>query len=324
MAYTKAEYLETFKMMAFSRECSLVIEEYAMKGMLPGFQHPGIGDEGVMVGVFSELGENDWIVPQHRNRPMVEWRTGCQGLYIREIIGKSSGLCGGMSGDSHFFSKEHKLGPYSGFLGQAQAIATGIAMQYKMDKVDGCVVIGCGDGTLNEGVVSEALNMIAAWKLPVVWYVQNNGWSIASRFEDVTGLKDLAQRAQGFGIPSSSYDGTDVLLVKEVMREATAKARKGEPSLVEFRTTRWTGHFLGDPQQLYRDMGEVAFAKTNKDPVKWNREFLISHSIATAEELDTITNEQHAFAEKLMLDALASPDKTREDVIDLSKVYAPF
>ena len=193
-----------------------------------------------------------------------------------------------------------------------------------MDKIDGCVVIGCGDGTLNEGVVSEALNLIAAWKLPVVWYVQNNGYSIASRFTDVTGLQDMSQRAQGFGIPSGSYDGCDVFLVKEVMREAIAKARRGEPSLCEFRTTRWTGHFLGDPQEMYRDMAEVADAKANRDAVKWCRNFMLNHKVAGEAELDAIDAAQEAHLREVILKCLEAPGKSREYVRDPAKVYAPF
>ena len=323
MAYTNQDYLDIFKDLTYARECSLVIEEYALSGRMPGFQHPGIGDEALMVGIFGELQENDWIVPEHRARPMVGKRTGLD-KWLAEIMGKKDGFCGGLSGDSHFYNAEAHLGPYSGFLGQAQGMAVGRALQYKLDKVDGCVVIGCGDGTLNEGVVGEALNLIAAWKLPVVWYIQNNGWSIASKATDVTGLTDMSQRAQGYGIPAGTYDGTDVLTVKEVMHEAMAKARKGEPSLVEFQTKRWTGHFLGDPQELYRDMAEVEYAKANKDPVKKMREFCIAHQAATAEELDAITKEQHQYCVDMMEKALLSPDPDLEHVKDPALVYAPF
>ena len=320
MAYTDKDYLDIYEQLTYARECSLVIEEYSLSGKMPGFQHPGIGDEAVMVGIWSELQPNDWIVPEHRNRPMLGKAVGLE-CWLAEIMGKKSGFNGGFSGDSHFYNPEHHIGPYSGFLGQAQALAVGRALQYKLDKVDGCVVIGCGDGTANEGIVGEALNMIAAWKLPVVWYIQNNGWSIASKFTDVTGLTDMSQRAQGYGIASGSYDGTNILTVKEVMHEAMAKARKGEPTLVEFHTKRWTGHFLGDPQELYRDMAEVDYAKSVNDPVKKFREFLIAHGTASQEELDAITAEQHKYCVDCMENALKAEYPDLADVLDPKYVY---
>lgn len=320
MTNTKEEFLDIYKMLTFSRSFGEVVTEYVMKGALPGFHHPALGEEALMVGIFSELGSEDWIVPAHRCRPMLAWKLGPRN-YIMEITGKKGGFNLGMSGDSHYYEPEKKVGPYDALLGQAQAIATGIALNYKMNKTDGCVVIGAGDGTMNEGVIAEALNIIAAWKLPVVWYIQNNGYGMSMKPEDATGLRDLSQRGQGFGLPSATYDGNDVFLVKEVMREAIARARKGEPSLVEFRTTRWTGHFIGDPAS-YRDPNEIAVAKANKDPLKWNRNFLLAHEIATEAELNAIDKEQRKEVYAAFEDALASPAKTCADVTDPRKVYA--
>ncbi|OLS33772.1 thiamine pyrophosphate-dependent dehydrogenase E1 component subunit alpha [Bacillus sp. MRMR6] len=320
MSYTKEEYLEIYKMLSFSRLFGEITVEYVMKGILPGFHHPGLGEEALMVGIFSELGTDDWIVPQHRCRPMMAWKLGKR-EYVKEILGRKGGINGGMSGDSHFFVPEKKVGPYDGLLGQAQALAAGVALNYKMNKTNGCVVIGAGDGTMNEGVVAEALNIIAAWKLPVVWYIQNNGYGMSMKPEEATGLRDLSQRGEGFGLLSSTYDGVDVFLVKEVMREAMARARKGEPSLVEFRTTRWTGHFIGDPT-VYRDQTEVAVAKANRDPIKWNRNFMLAHNLASEDQLNLIDEELRKEVYSIFDDSLEAPIKSRADVSDLSKVFA--
>lgn len=320
LAYSKKEYLEVYEMLSFSRGFGEITEEYVFKGGLPGFHHPALGEEGMNVGIFSELGPNDWVVPAHRSRSMMAWKIGVKN-YIMEMIGKKGGVNGGLSGDSHIFAPQYKVGPYSGLLGQAQSLGAGVALNYKLDKVDGCVVLGVGDGAMNEGIVAETLNIIAAWKLPVVFYIQNNGYGMSMKPEEVTGLTDLAQRGQGFGLPSGTYDATDVFLVKEVMREAMAKARKGEPSFLEFRTTRWTGHFIGDPA-VYRDPHEVAVAKANRDPIKWNRNFLLSHEIATEEELNAIDKAQRDILYAAFEESLASPAKTCADVTDLKKVYA--
>ncbi|WP_094607541.1 Acetoin:2,6-dichlorophenolindophenol oxidoreductase subunit alpha [Sporomusa silvacetica DSM 10669] len=320
MEYSKQEYLKTYEFMIYSRLFEEICEEYVMKGIAGGFHHLGLGDEAVGVGAFSELGPNDWIVPEHRSRPMLSKKFG-EHEFISEMLAKPNGMNAGMAGDTHYFVPDKKAGPYSGLLGQTQAMAAGIALNYKLDKIDGCVVIGCGDGTLNEGVIAEALTMIAAWKLPVVWYVQNNSWGMSMPAKKINAINDLSERGLGFGLPSASYDGNDVFLVRDVMREAMAKARKGEPQFIEFKTTRWSGHFVGDPQQ-YRDLVEVEDAKANKDCVKWCRNYLLVRKIATAEELDTIDAAQSKNLYAAFDAALAEPDKTPEDILDPGKIFA--
>jgi pyruvate dehydrogenase E1 component alpha subunit len=319
MSYSKEEYLKVYEDMTYTRAFDEVAEEYFLSGKLVTFHHLGIGDEAVAVGVFEELGPNDWIIPQHRNRPMVAKRVG-ELDYIAEIITKKNDFLGGYSGDSHLYDVSKKIGPYSGLLGQAQALGAGVALAYKMDRIDGAVVVGCGDGTLNEGVIAEAFNYISAWKLPVAFYIENNGMGMSMPPDKVTGIRDLSERGQGFGIPSASYDGTDVFLVKEVMREAIAKARKGEPTISEFRTTRFGGHFVGDPD-LCRDKSIVEEAR-KKDPVKLCADFLISGGYADAGGLKEIDKAQKDRLYGLFDEALTFEQKTFEEVIDPGKVYA--
>lgn len=320
MEYSKQEYLKTYEFMTYSRLFEEICEEYVMKGIAGGFHHLGTGDEAVGVGVFESLGPNDWIVPEHRSRPMLARYFG-QHAFISEMLAKPNGFNGGMAGDTHYCVPAKKAGPYSALLGQSQAMGAGIALNYKLDKIDGCVVIGCGDGSLNEGVIAEALTMIAAWKLPVVWYVQNNSWGMSMPSKKINALSSLAKRGEGFGLASASYDGNDVFLVKAVMQEAMDKARKGEPQFIEFKTVRWAGHFVGDPQ-LYRDLAEVQDARMNTDCLKWCRNHLLNRKIATAEELDAIDEAQR----KLLYDgfnaALAEPDKTAADILEPNKIFA--
>lgn len=313
MNYTNEEYLEIYKTMSYARKFSLVFEEYAMKGILPGFHHLSLGQEGLTVGVWTERGENDWIMPAHRCRPMFGWGTDIE-AYLAEILGKKTGLCGGLSGDSHIYVPQYRVGPSSGMLGYSQNMGVGVALAYKLKKVDGCVVIGIGDGGFEEGVISEALNMIAIWKLPVVFYIDNNGYGISTPAKYSSAINDLSERAAGFGLPGSSYDATDVFLVKDVMHEAMAKARRGEPSVVEFRTNRWQGHFVGDPA-TYRDPAEVEEAKMNRDPMKWCRNFMLLHKVATEAEMDAIDQEREAYVRSIVEKTLAAPGKTREDVL---------
>lgn len=201
----------------------------------------------------------------------------------------------------------------SALLGASPSIATGIAMTYKLDKVDKCVVIGMGDGTMNEGLVSEALNITNAFKLPIVWYVENNGIALSTSPKYATGLDSLAERAKGFGLPSKTIDGTNPVLVRSTLEDAMDLAKQGQPQFIEIVNNRWLGHFVGDPD-LCRDPDIVLEAKTNRDPVKCYRNFILAKKIATKEELDAIDD---AYDKEIHEDvewALAQPAKTYEDV----------
>lgn len=321
MKYTKEEYLELFRQMTYSRSFYEKLIARAMTGEISGFVHPGLGQEALTAALYSELTEDDWVFPHHRNLPISGLRGGTDKAMC-EFVGAKGGFNGGYAGDMHYSDKETKLGFFSGQLGILETMGVGVALQMKLDKQPGCVVIGCGDGTLNEGIVSEALNMIAMWKLPVLWYVVNNGLSIASKPEDMTGLKELSERATGFGIPSATYDGNDVFSVREVFHEAMEKARAGQPNLIEFRVSRWTGHFIGDPHEMYRDMDELKYDMVNRDPIKMNRTFLVENGIATDEELDAIVKAEADKIEAAVANALKAPRKTAEEVCDVSKMYA--
>lgn len=200
-------------------------------------------------------------------------------------------------------------------------MGVGTALAFKMDKIDGCVVIGIGDGEMNEGAVSEVLNMVAAWKLPCVIYVHNNRWGMSASFEETCGVDSYAIRGEGFGLPSSSHNGSDVLTVKRVMREAIAKARKNEPSLVEFFTVRWGGHFIGDTDK-YRDQEEVKRQIKETDPVANYYSYLIEQKIATAEELKEIQTREEAVVWDAFEYAIQCPVKTEAETLNPRLFYA--
>lgn len=313
MKYSREEYLKIYDNLSFARQYYLIFEEYSLKGVLPGFHHLRLGSEGLPVGIRMELKENDWVMPHLSYHPMSAKTVGVD-RWLAELLAKPEGMNGGLAGEAHFFDPENRLGPVSGLLGTSPAVAAGIALQMKMDNVDGCVVCIMGDGTINEGPVSEALNISAVWKLPIVWVIDNNGIAESTPVEKAFAIRDLSERAKGFGLPGSSYDGTDVLLVRDVMKNATEKARNREPQVVEFRTARWLGHFVGDPD-ITRDPNYVKELRINKDPLKWNREFLIGMEIATAEELDEIDKKNDEYLRDRIGYALSLPEKTKEQVL---------
>ncbi|MGI6090293.1 MAG: thiamine pyrophosphate-dependent dehydrogenase E1 component subunit alpha [Saccharofermentanales bacterium] len=322
MSFTKEEYLKTYEITYFSRIREEKHFQVLMEGRSTGGVHLAHGEEAVSAGIYSELTEDDWFLPHHRAKPVCALRYGVKS-FEAEIQAKKFGGQQGMGGGSHYYMHSNKIGPRIAILGQCQAVGTGIAQYYKLKKIPGCVVIGSGDGDLNLGAVAEALNIIAAFKLPVAFYIQNNGYAISTTSKYSTGLDSLAERARGFGLPTASYDGTDPFLVKEVMREAMARARKCEPSVVEFKTNRWKGHFVGD-NEIYRDKSEVEEAMANSDPVKIARNFILDNNIATEEELLAIEKEQDRIVDEAFEYATSGDtfnrEETREHVMKINYV----
>lgn len=310
--YSNEEYMEMYKFISFARNYYYCFEELASKGVLPGFHHLGLGAEGTIVGVFSALGNNTMYSPTVRTQPGFARKYGCKN-YLCELLGKRTGFAGGLAGEAHFANIEEGSAPMSALLGASPCIATGVALTYKLNKEKKCVVIGMGDGTMNEGLVSEALNIAKAFSLPIVFYVENNGVALSTSPKYATGLDSLAQRASGFDIPAKTIDGIDPIVVRSTLEDAMEKAIEEGPQFIEIINNRWLGHFVGDPD-ICRDPDVVMNAKANLDPVKYYRNWILAKKLATKEELDAIDAEYDKQIHEDVEWALAQPNKTYEDV----------
>ena len=156
--------------------------------------------------------------------------------------------------------------PESGTLGGCFPIAAGAGLSVKVKGQDRVVLCFFGDGTSNRGTFHESANFCAVRKLPVVFLCENNGWAVSMPTERSTAVKDIADRAKGYAMPGQVVDGNDVGQVYDAVSEAIARARRGEgPSLVEAKTYRLWGHWIGDPDS-YRSREEVE-KQWRRDPI---------------------------------------------------------
>jgi len=164
----------------------------------------------------------------------------------------------------------------------------------KYKGTDNVVVCFAGDGAQNQGAILESLNLAAIWKLPVIFVVEDNQYAISLRSLTPSKLqprtstaRSVAERAVGFGIPSVTVDGQDVLAVYEAAKAAVERARRGEgPSLLDCKTYRYYGHFEGDPM-VYRSVEEIEEWR-KRDPILLFKQRLIRDGIATEELLEDI------------------------------------
>ncbi len=223
------------------------------RGLVSGEMHLGIGEEAVVAGVLDHLEEGDALALDHRSTPPLVVRGVDLASMLLEVMGDEDGLCRGMGGHMHLFSREHLAGS-SGIVGSSAPTGAGFALAAQYMRPGSVAFSFFGDGAANQGLVLESLNLASAWKLPLVLVCKDNRWAITTRTRSVTG-GCLARRARAFGMPAWCVDGTRVDKVWAVAEKAVKRARTGKgPGFILARCPRMEGHFLGDPLlRVYRE-----------------------------------------------------------------------
>ena len=213
-------------------------------GSISGEMHLGTGEEAIVAGIVGRLLEGDAMALDHRGTAAMLMRGVDPVLILRELLGRPDGLCGGMGGHMHLFSKEH-LAASSGIVGAAGPAAAGFALSAQYLRPGAIAVAFFGEGAMNQGMLLESMNLASAWKLPVVFVCKDDAWSITTRSGNMTG-GDLNERARGFGIPAIDVDGGDISAVWDAAGSAIERARSGQgPAFLRARCVHLEGHFLG-------------------------------------------------------------------------------
>ena len=254
---------------------------------LPGFVHLYIGEEAIAAGVCAALRQDDLIESTHRGHGHCIAKGADIDRMMAEIYGKETGLCHGRGGSMHIADFSVGMLGANGVVGGGYNLAVGAALAnrriFHNDKVS---VVFFGDGAANRGTFHEALNAASAWKLPVVFVNEMNHWASTTPYRTTCNLEYISQRAAGYQIPGVTVDGQDVLAVYAAAQEAVDRARRGEgPTLLEARTYRIEGHFVGDPE-VYRDHDETMRIFRETDPLKRFREKAVRSLHFTEAELD--------------------------------------
>jgi len=227
-------------------------------GLISGEMHLGTGEEAIIAGVVAHLQEGDAMALDHRGTAALLMRGEDPVPLLREMLGRPDGLCGGMGGHMHLFSKK-ALAASSGIVGAAGPTAAGFALSAQYLRPGSIAVAFFGEGAVNEGMLMEAMNLAAAWDLPVLFVCKDDGWAITTRSAHVSG-GDLNARAVGFGLPVVEVDGCEVDQVWEAAHVAVERARSDKgPTFLHARCVHLEGHFLGFPLiRVVRDpLGEM-------------------------------------------------------------------
>jgi acetoin:2,6-dichlorophenolindophenol oxidoreductase subunit alpha len=310
----KHHALRILRMMLLIRRFEEASVELYKRNMVPGFIHPGIGEEAVHVGVCDVLQPGDHIIATHRGHGQALARGVDPAAMMAEILGRATGTQGGRGGSLHIGDWKCGVMPASPLVGGGLGTMTGVALAHQYRSDHGVAVCFFGDGALNRGSFHEALNMAAIWQLPILYACIDNGWAISVP-RRVSTAGDLVARAQAYGIPGMVADGKNVIACRNAARSAIARARGGGgPSLIFFDCPRGYGHEEGDSQE-YRDPDDIEAAR-HRDPLPIAFREFAERDLVTAAEQAGLESEIDVIVRSAVQFAVSSPNPDAASAFD--------
>ncbi|WP_345678227.1 alpha-ketoacid dehydrogenase subunit alpha/beta [Yinghuangia aomiensis] len=297
--------------------------DLAAKGLVHGPAHSSIGQEGAAAGSIIGLESADLVNGSHRGHhqflakslahlvpegidpvaPLDDRVRVLMRRTLAEILGLAQGFCNGRGGSMHLRWAEAGALGTNAIVGGGVPPAAGAAWAHRHAGTENVVVSYFGDGAVNIGSVLETMNLAAAWKLPLCFFIENNGYAVSTSVAEVTGESRLSGRGPGFGIPSWRVDGMDPLAVHLAMTEALAHMRAGNgPTVIEAEVYRFfhqNGPFPGSAFG-YRGKEEEA-AWRARDPLALISHHLQRRELVDQDDLDNL----RAAAEQAMASAVA-------------------
>src|SRR5512133_3015850 len=299
-------------MVAIRRFEERSIELY-QQGHIHGTIHPYIGEDAIAAGVCAALEPKDYVLSTHRGHGHCIAKGADLSLMMAELLGKETGYCKGRGGSLHIAAREVGVLGANGIVAGGVPIAAGAAMTAQMDGSGRGVVAFFGDGASSQGAIHEAMNMASLWKLPLIFFCENNKYAVSTPTSEGVSTKTIAERGAAYCIPGERVDGNDPLAVYKATGRAVKRARSGEgPSLVEAVTYRWEGHFYGEPG-IYRPKGELEEWKA-RDPIPRFAKYLVEHGFAKQKMLDGIRKEIDEEVNRATAFALNSPKPSLEEI----------
>jgi pyruvate dehydrogenase E1 component alpha subunit len=304
---------DMYRQMVFSRMFDERSVRLQRQGRI-GTYAPFSGQEGAQVGSAFAIRKTDWIFASYRELPALFVHGMPPSQSLSYTMGHVRG--GYVPENVNAFPVQIIIA------GQMlHAVGSAWASQYLNDgHISVCYL---GDGATSQGDFHESLNFASVFKLPVVFFVQNNGWAISVPRHRQSASATIAQKALAYGMPGIQVDGNDILAVYQVMRDATERARAGEgPVLIEAVTFRQGPHTTSDDPTRYRDPAEVE-EWLAKDPIVRFKRFLIARGLwDDALEQETVDFAQRDIA-KVVEEAEQTPKGTLADAIELVYVDTP-
>jgi acetoin:2,6-dichlorophenolindophenol oxidoreductase subunit alpha len=282
------------------------------QGLVRGYFHPYLGQEGIATGVCAALKEGDYIASTHRGHGhCIAWGADVK-LMVAELLQKETGYCKGYGGSMHIADiSVGNLGA-NGIVGAGTPLGVGAALACQVRGSDAVTVTFTTDGASNNGTFMESLNLAAIWDLNFILVIENNQYAVSTRLDESTRDTDLYKRGLAIGVPSFQVDGNDPLAVYHQTVEAADMCRNGKgPVLIEAKTFRHMGHHVNDPGK-YMPEDKLAYYK-ERDPVDRARNALIEMSGIDMSEVEKIEAEIAAEFEAAVEFSMNSGEVTTDE-----------
>ena len=321
--YSKEQYLYWYDSMVLQRKFEEKAGQLYGQQKIRGFCHLYIGQEACSSGSVSALKKGDKYITAYRDHGHPLALGTDPSKIMAELYGKVTGTTKGKGGSMHIFDKEVGFVGGHGIVGAQIPLGAGIGFAEKYKGTDNLCICYFGDGAIRQGAFHEALNMAMTWKIPTIFVVENNGYAMGTSVARTSNVRELYTLGEAYDIPSEAVDAMDVEIVHEAVSRAAERARKGEgPTFLEFKTYRYRGHSMSDPQK-YRTKEEVAEWKL-RDPIELIKDRMLTNKIVTQEELDAIDERIKKQVDEAVKFAEESPFPKPEEAFEDIYVQADY
>jgi TPP-dependent pyruvate/acetoin dehydrogenase alpha subunit len=318
-----SELTEIYKEMLVARFFENKGYSMFFDGKIPGYFHSGAGQEAIAFGAIKAIRPDDYVVSNYRGHVHLIAKGGDIKKAMAEILGKAAGCCGGIGGSMYTIDTAIGYLYSSGIVSATIPVAVGAGLAIHLENSDKVVLSFFGDGAASEGEFHECLNFASIFKLPVVFIVENNKYSITTNTNRSISVKNVAFRASGYNIPGAVVDGMDFLEVYLATKEAVRRARSQKgPTLIEALTYRFHGHTRWDPAYgVYRSKEILEWYKAN-DPIERMERFLKTMQLTSAKDIEKYRETARQTVENAVQFALDAPFPEPENAY--AHVYADY
>lgn len=289
-------------------------------GEIPGFLHTSVGQEATAVGMCWALRDGDYMASTHRGHGHCLARGMAPGPMFAELFGRATGTCHGRGGSMHIADPALGVLGANGIVAAGLPIAVGAATASRIRASGEVTVAFFGDGAVAQGMFHEALNLAAVWRLPVIFFCENNHYAEFSP-ERAQHPVPISERSKAYGIRAVTLDGSDVAAIASVMTTEVERVRAdGGPILVEADTYRFRGHYEGDPER-YRDASEVQ-RERERDPLLVLAKQLAEREVSV-EALTAVDDEARRWVDEAITWARSQPEPEPSSLFDFVVAARP-
>lgn len=303
---TDKDYLKLYYFMSLMRQFENSILNLYRQGRIVGGVYSGMGNEATAIGSAFALDSNDYLFPMHRDSGAHFVKGQNLRTMMLQYLGRADSPTKGRDGSGHYADPILRIYGNISHLGAMIPVAAGVALAIKYRNEKSVVLNYIGEGGSNVGDFHEALAFSSVLKLPLILIIENNQYAYSTPVYKQTIARQFSDRAIGYGIPGVTIDGTDVLEVYSVCKEAVERARRGEgPSIIESVTMRMQGHAAYD-DAWYVPKSELEKWR-QKEPIERYESLLFDKKILNESIKNEILNKINSEIQDALNFALNAP-----------------